>query len=102
MNLPNISILKWKHKEDVLNLLKPNVWMGSIDLKDAYYSIPIHPDFQKYFTFFWKHIYYQFVALTNGFGPAVRAFTKTLKVPFKVPRAKGHTSVVYIDDYHLQ
>ena len=93
---------KMETLDDVLNLLKPNVWMGSIDLKDAYYSIPIHPDFQKYFTFFWKHIYYQFVALPNGFGPAVRAFTKTLKVPFKVLRAKRHISVVYIDDSYLQ
>ena len=29
-------------------------------------------------------------------------FTKTLKVPFKVLRAKGHISVVYIDDSFLQ
>ena len=29
---------------DVLNLVKPNMWMAGIDLKDAYYSIPVHPE----------------------------------------------------------
>lgn len=31
----------------------------------------------------------------------MRAFTKTLKIPFKVLRSKGHLSVVYIDDSFL-
>ena len=38
---------------DVLNIIKPDVWMASVDLQDAYYTIPIHPDHQKYLTFSW-------------------------------------------------
>ena len=93
---------KLESLNDVLNMVKQNVWMGSIDLKDAYYSIPIHPDFQNFFTFQWEGVFYQFLALPNGFGPAVRAFSKTLKAPFKVLRGKGHLSVIYIDDSFLQ
>lgn len=31
-----------------VRLLSPNCFMVSVDLKDAYYHIPIHPEFQKY------------------------------------------------------
>ena len=35
---------------NVRHLIKPGVWMGSIDLKDAYYSGRLNPNFQRYFT----------------------------------------------------
>ena len=47
---------------------------------------------------FWKEAYYQYIALPNGFSPAVRVFTKVLTPPFKYLRPKGHLSVKYIDD----
>ncbi|XP_057316824.1 uncharacterized protein LOC130657847 [Hydractinia symbiolongicarpus] len=93
---------KMETLQDVLCLIKPGVWMGSIDLKDAYHSIPFHIDFQKFLAFSWDGQFYQFLALPFGFGPAVRIFTKVLKAPFKVLRGAGHVSVVYIDDSYLQ
>ena len=38
---------------NVLNIIKPNVYMASVDLKDAFYSVPIHEENQKYFKFAW-------------------------------------------------
>ena len=38
----------------VLNMIKPNCWMASVDLKSAFYSVPIHPHHHKYLKFFWK------------------------------------------------
>ena len=67
-------------------------------MKDAYYSIPIHENYQKYLKLFWKEEYYQYIVLPNGFSPAVRVFTKVLTPPFKYLRSKGHLSVKYIDD----
>ena len=32
----------------VIDIVRPNVYMTSIDLKDIFYSIPIHPEHQKY------------------------------------------------------
>ena len=32
----------------VINMLTPNCWMASVDLKSAFYSVPIHPNHQKY------------------------------------------------------
>ena len=35
----------------IINLMKPNVHIISIDLKDAFFSIPIQNDHQKYLKF---------------------------------------------------
>ena len=49
--------LKFKHCklesiEDAL--ITEGCYFGSADLKDAYYSIPIHESYQKYLRLFWK------------------------------------------------
>ena len=35
----------------ILKLITKDCWMASLDLKDAYYSVPIHPDYQKFLKF---------------------------------------------------
>ena len=40
-----------KSINQVIDIVRPNVYMASIDLKDAFYSIPIHPEHQKYLKF---------------------------------------------------
>lgn len=63
LNLKKLNeSVKYKHCKleslnDVLDMMQPNSWMGSIDLKDAYYSIPIHSEFQKFFTLMWKEFF---------------------------------------------
>ena len=32
----------------VTKLMKKNCFMASVDIRQANYSVPIHPDFQKY------------------------------------------------------
>ena len=53
--------------------------MASVDLKDAFYSIPVNKTNQKYFKFQWEGHYFQFSGMPNGYGPAMRIFTKQLK-----------------------
>ena len=40
-----------KSINQVIDIVRPNVYMASIDLKDAFYSIPIHLEHQKYVKF---------------------------------------------------
>ena len=87
---------------NVLNIIKPNVYMASVDLKDAFYSVPIHEENQKYFKFAWGDSFYSYRGMPNGYGPAMRIFTKILKPPFSALRRKGHESVVFVDDTYLQ
>ena len=66
-------------------------------MKDAFYSIPIHENYQTYLKLFSKEEYYQYIVLPNGFSPAVRVFTKVLTPQFKYLRSKGHLPVKYVD-----
>ena len=76
--------------------------MGSVDLKDAYYSIPIHPKHKKFLKFTWKEQVYQYTCLPNGYSDAMRIFTKLLKPAFGHLRMLGFLSVSYVDDSYLQ
>ena len=40
--------------------------------------------------------------MPNGYGPAMRGFTKLSNVPFGHLRSLSHNSVAYIDDSFLQ
>jgi len=77
--------------------------MGSIDLKDAYYSIPAHPEHQKYLKFVWDNKLNQFTCLAQGLACAPRLFTKVMKPVFATLRGKGHLSSGYlhVDDSFL-
>ena len=51
---------------------------------------------------FWENEYFAFQCSPNGYGPALRMFTKVLKLPFGFLRSQGHQSVIYADDSYLQ
>ena len=40
--------------------------------------------------------------MPNGYGPAIRAFTKLMKSPFSFLRSEGYLSVIYVDNCYLQ
>ena len=60
------------------SLSNPGVWMGSIDLRDAYYSVRVNPPFQRYFTCYWKGCYYEFLRMPNGYAQAPLLFISHL------------------------
>ena len=84
--------------DQAIKLITPNCYLASIDMKDAYYSIAIAEEDQKYLKFTWRGQLYQFTALPNGLTSGPREFTKTLKPPFSHLRRLGHTIIGYIDD----
>ena len=88
-----MSISKWNLK-NVLHMVKPGTGMAYVDLKDTYYSAPIHEEYQKYLKLLWEYPpNLKFIAKPNGYRPAMRAFTKLLKPPFSCLRSKGYLSV---------
>ena len=76
--------------------------MTSVDLKDAFYTVPIHPDHQKFLKFKWQKHCYAFRGMSNGYSEAMRVFTKLLKPPFSTLKSHGYQSVVIVDDSYLQ
>ena len=101
----NYKFANYKHFKmesiNVINLITPNVYMTSIDLKDAFSSVCIRNNCAKYFKFMFGNLF-QFTSMSNGYGPGLRIFTKMSKVPFQHLRSQGHNSVVYVTDSYLQ
>ena len=89
---------KMEHLEVASQMLFPGAWMASIDLQEAYYAIPIHPDDRKYLCFQWKNEIYKFNCLPFGLASAPWLFTKTLKPIFAEFHKKGFQGFGYIDD----
>lgn len=83
--------------QTVLDLISP-AYMASLDLADAYYSIPVSEMDRKYLRLKWKGNLYQYTCLPNGLAQAPRNFTKILKPIFGYLAEKGHTTFGYIDD----
>ena len=53
--------------QSVLNIIRPNCWMASVDLKYAfYYTFPIHPDHEKFLKFKWQDASEQGWGATDG------------------------------------
>ena len=85
-----------------IRLIKPGCYMASIDLRDAYFSIPVHVNHQKYLKFLRKGGLCQFTCLPQGLGCSPRVYTKVMKPAFSYLRERGHVSSGYIDDTFLQ
>ncbi len=84
-----------------IKMLSPGCFLASIDLKDAYYSVPIHAEFRKYLRFYWNGKLYQFTCLPNGLACAPRKFTKLLKPVYATLRREGHHVSGFLDDMLL-
>lgn len=80
------------------SLLSRNCFMCVIDLKDAYYAIPIHKKHQKYLKFRWNGNLYQYTCLAFGLSIAPRLYTKILRPVFRYLRSQGYISNSYLDD----
>ena len=53
--------------------------MASTDLKDAFFTVPVHKLHQKCFMLQWIRKFYKFLGMPNGYSDAMRIFTKILK-----------------------
>ena len=93
---------KMETLQSAIDSMRKNCWFGSVDLSEAFYSIPVREKDRRFFRFIHNGQKYQFTALIMGLTHSPRVFTKILKPVFAKLRAKGHVSSAYIDDSCLQ
>ena len=72
--------------------------MASIDLRKAYFSLPIHHINRPFLRFEWNSQLYQYTSLPNGLSSGPRVFTREMKIVFAVLRDRGCDCVFYMED----
>ena len=93
---------KMESLKDIFKIIKEGVWMASVDLKDAFFTVPVHKSHQNYFKFEWFQGFYKFIGMPNGYTEATRIFTKILRPVFGYLRQEGYLLVIFVGDSYLQ
>ena len=107
INLKHLnSFIPYQHfKMEGLNLLQNMLqkgdYMCKLDLKDAYFCVPLKKESRKYVRFQWEGTLYEFLCLCFGLGPAPLIFTKILKVPISLLRRLQIRVIIFLDDMLL-
>jgi len=100
-NFVNKEHFKMEGIHTLKDLLRKGDRLAKIDLKDAFFSIPIHLNHKKFLRFMCKGKTYQFNCLPFGLSPAPWVFTKTLRPALAILRERGIRIIAYIDDLLL-
>ena len=87
--------------EDIMSILEYNDYMASIDLSDAFFSVPIHESFKKFLCFEFNKQTYHFNVLPFGMTSSPRIFSKVLKPVITHLRSLGVRITSYLDDIFI-
>ena len=93
--------LKMDNTRMALNCISPGDFMVSIDLKDAYFSVPIFQPHRKYLRFLRNFKRYEFTCAPFGYSLAPRVFTKIFKAIMAYFGFLGYRVIIFIDDVIL-
>lgn len=96
---------KLEDRKTVINLMSPNCFMATIDLKDAYVlrstAVPLAESDKKFLRFRFNDQLYEFTYLSFGLTTTSYVFTKILKPVIAELRSQGYLSIIYLDDLLL-
>ena len=89
---------KMEGMHSIKDLLQEHDFLIKIDLKDAYFGIPLDKSSRKYIRFQWEGNLYEFLCLCFDLGPAPLIFTKLLKIPIALLRRINVRIIIFFDD----
>ena len=94
-----LTRFKMKTVASVLLSVREGDFLASLDLKDAYFQIPIHPSSRKLLRFTLEGTVYQFRALCFGLSTAPQVFTRVFAVVSAWAHTHGIRLLRYLDDW---
>ena len=88
--------------QSVLLSVRQGDWMASIDLKEAYLQVPVHPDSRRFLRFVAQGRVYQFSALCFGLSTAPQVFSRVMAPVSAILHSWGIRMKRYLDDWLVQ
>ena len=85
--------------QSVLRSVRRGDWMVSLDLKDAYLQVPVHPDSRRFLRFTFRGRVYQFRVLPFGLSTAPQVFTRVMAPVSAEMHRRGYRLLRYLDDW---
>ena len=85
--------------QTVQDSVREGDWLISLDMMDAYFHIPIHPQSRKFLRFVFNGKVFQFKALCFGLSTDPQVFTRVLAPLSKIVHLAGFRIVLYLDDW---
>ena len=83
----------------VLTAVQENDLLASLDLKDAYFQVPVHPSSRKFLRFVSQGTVYQFRVLCFGLSTAPQVFTRVFAAVSAWAHSRGIRLLRYLDDW---
>ena len=74
----DVSPFQMETIQSVLLSVRQGDWLASIDLKEAYLQVSVHPASRHFLRFMFRDTVYQFKALSFGLSTAPRVFTRVM------------------------
>ena len=94
-----LTPFKMETVASVLLPVREGDFLASLDLKDAYFQIPIHPSSRKLLRFTSEGTVYQFRALCFGLSTAPQVFTRVFAAVSAWAHTHGIRHLRYLDDW---
>jgi len=85
----------------VISLSKPKDYVITADLKNGFFHVPVHADYQELLGFKFSGTYFKWTVLPFGHCSSPYFFNKVLRPIIAYFRQKGLRVVVYVDDFIL-
>ena len=92
---------KMESLQSLRDILKHGNVMCKLDLKKAYFCIPLTKESKKFVICYWEEVLYQFLCLCFGFAPAPYVFTKLLNIPIVFRWKISTLIIIYLEDMLL-
>ena len=94
----HVPELSFKNHGDFRKALVPPAWIVTLDLKEAYYHVPMHPRLHKFLALTcWGQLFY-FKVLPFGLAPAPWVFQSLMSFPITRLQSEGIRILSYLDD----